>query len=224
MRSRSHGFKLFRMDLPSATAPAVHEAFWGTHWICRIDVMRNITASATLDYDNPKGLPMRPLATLTLALSITLSAGAALADESPFLASLKGSWSGNGTVTTRIGATPTNVSCSFDSAASGASLAMNGSCRGFVVIQRAISANLKADGASYSGTYLGPSGRPSSLSGSRQGDAINLDVRWSREINGDRMANMTIQKVGSNGLRLRTTDKDPKTGQTVVTSDINLTR
>ena len=159
-----------------------------------------------------------------LAISFSLVSGTAMADEAPFLASLKGSWTGKGTVTTRIGGSPTNVSCSFDSSARGASLAMNGTCRGFVVVQRAISANLKADGARYSGTYLGPSGKPSSLSGSRQGDAISLDVRWAREINGDRAANMTIQKVGSNGLRLRTTDKDPSTGKTVVTSDINLTR
>jgi len=167
---------------------------------------------------------MRSYFSLALAVSLSLASGAALADESPFLASLKGSWSGKGTVTTRIGASPTTVSCSFDSAASGPSLAMNGTCRGFVVVQRAISANLTANGGRYSGTYLGPSGKPSSLTGSRQGDAINLDVRWAREINGDHAANMIIQKVGTNGLRLRTTDKDPKTGQTVVTSDINLTR
>lgn len=159
-----------------------------------------------------------------ITVSLGLIAGSAEADERPFLESLKGSWTGKGTVTTRIGASPTNVSCSFNSSASGTSLSMDGTCRGFVVIQRAISANLNANGGRYSGTYLGPSGRPSSLSGSRQGDAINLNVRWSRDINGDRVANMTIQKVGSTGLRLRTTDKDPSTGKTVVTSDINLTR
>jgi hypothetical protein len=157
-------------------------------------------------------------------LSLGLVSAPALADESPFLASLKGSWTGKGTVTTRIGASPTTVSCSFDSSARGPSLAMNGTCRGFVVVRKAISANLTADGTRYSGTYLGPSGKPSSLSGTRQGDAINLDVRWAREINGDRAANMTIQKVGSNGLRLRTTDRDPSTGKTVVTSDIQLNR
>ncbi len=35
---------------------------------------------------------------------------------------------------------------------------------------------------------------------------------------------MTIEKIGTRGLRLRTTDKDPKTGRNVVTSDIRLTR
>jgi hypothetical protein len=101
---------------------------------------------------------------------------------------------------------------------------MEGTCRGLVVVKREISADLAASGNSYKGNYVGPSGRPSALSGKRQGDAINLTVRWNREINGDRVANMTISKVGNNGLRLRTTDKDGANGKNVVTSDIQLTR
>ena len=35
---------------------------------------------------------------------------------------------------------------------------------------------------------------------------------------------MTIEKIGSNGMRLTTVDTDPKTGKSVVTSQIDLQR
>jgi len=162
--------------------------------------------------------------TSILALAASLMASQALADESQFLSSLSGSWKGSGTVTTRIGSRPVNVNCTFQSNASGPSLKMNGTCRGFVVVRRAISADLTANGNRYRGNYVGPSGRPSALSGSRSGNSINLTIRWTRDINGDRTAAMTITKLGSNGLRLRTTDRDGPGGKTVVTSDIRLTR
>lgn len=65
---------------------------------------------------------------------------------------------------------------------------------------------------------------PSKLSGTRTRNSIDLAVRWGRETNGDRSAKMTIEKVGGNRVRLRTTDRDLKTGTDVVTSDIRLTR
>ncbi|KQM34837.1 hypothetical protein ASF03_00790 [Rhizobium sp. Leaf68] len=148
----------------------------------------------------------------------------AAADETAFLSSLGGSWKGSGTVTTRIGSRPVNVNCTFQTTASGPSLQMNGTCRGFVVVRRSISADLTARGTRYSGNYVGPSGRPSALSGSRRGENINLTVRWNRDINGDRVAGMTISKLGRDGLRLRTTDKDGANGPTVTTADIRLTR
>lgn len=159
-----------------------------------------------------------------LAVATALAASPVLADETAFLSSLTGSWKGSGTVVTKIGNRPVNVNCTFESKSSGASLSMNGTCRGFVVVRRAISADLSASGSRYRGNYVGPSGRPSALSGSRRGNAINLTVRWNRDINGDRVAGMTISKVGANGLRLRTTDKDGANGPTVVTADIQLTR
>ena len=146
------------------------------------------------------------------------------ADERAFLSSLKGTWAGKGTVMTRIGTPPINVTCTLNSNAGASSLNMSGTCRGLLVVRRAIAADLSEKGGRYSGAYTGPSGRPSALSGTRQGNAINLTVRWNRDINGDRIAAMTIEKIGANGLRLRTTDKDGRTGKTVVTSDIQLVR
>ena len=51
-----------------------------------------------------------------------------------------------------------------------------------------------------------------------------LAICWAKEVNGDRSARMTIEKIGSNGLRLTTVDTDPKTGKSVVTSQIDLRR
>jgi hypothetical protein len=147
---------------------------------------------------------------------------AANAAESDFLKSIDGQWSGGGTVLTRIGGKSVNVRCDIGFAAGSSDLSMQGTCRSLVVVSRSISAALKAKGTRYSGTYTGPSGQPSSLSGSRQGDSINLAVRWVRDINGDRSATMTIAKLGENRLRLQTIDKDPASGKSVVTSSIDL--
>jgi hypothetical protein len=43
-------------------------------------------------------------------------------------------------------------------------------------------------------------------------------------INGDRVANMTIEKIGDDRLRLQTVDKDLSSGKSVVTSRIDLSR
>jgi hypothetical protein len=146
------------------------------------------------------------------------------AAENGFLDPLAGAWKGNGMVLRKIGAKPVNVNCKFDIDSRNSALAMDGTCRGLLVVSRGVSARLKANGQSYSGTYTGPSGQPSSLSGSRQGNAINLSVRWARVTNGDRAANMTLEKIGDNRLRLQTIDRDPATGKSVVTSRIDLSR
>lgn len=164
------------------------------------------------------------LSRIMLALLIGLLAGSAAADDAEFLQSLQGNWSGKGTVIRRIGTSPINVSCTFTSTASGPSLSIRGNCRGMLVVQRAISADLKVNGGHFSGVYVGPSGGRSALSGARRGDTINLTVRWAKEVNGDYTANMTIQRIGNSGLSLRTIDRDLKTGKSVVTSNIDLRR
>jgi hypothetical protein len=157
-------------------------------------------------------------------LSLLVVPAVASAAESDFLKPLAGQWKGSGTVLTRIGSNPINVNCGFDIGAGSSDLSMNGTCRGLLVVRRSVAAKLKANGQSYSGTYTGPSGMPSSLSGSRKGNAINLAVRWARVVNGDRTATMVLEKVADNRLRLQTIDKDPSTGKSVVTSQISLSR
>ncbi|MBB3319327.1 MULTISPECIES: hypothetical protein [unclassified Rhizobium] len=149
---------------------------------------------------------------------------AAFADETPFLQSLAGDWIGGGMMKRSTSSSPINLDCNFKTQASGVALSMKGTCRGMIVVTRAVSANIKANGTQYAGTYIGPSGGVSGLQGRRNGDAINLAVHWSRIINGDRSATMTIQRVDDNAIRIRTVDKDPASGQQVVTSEINLRR
>ncbi|KGE02386.1 hypothetical protein [Rhizobium sp. YS-1r] len=146
------------------------------------------------------------------------------AAEGDFLRMLAGSWSGRGTVLTRIGARPINITCNLAIEAVTTALSMQGNCRGLLVVRRNISANLQASDRGYRGTYVGPSGQPSTLAGNRRGNAINLGVRWARVTNGDRAANMTIERIGNDRLRLQTVDNDPASGKSVVTSRIDLSR
>lgn len=156
--------------------------------------------------------------------ALCLFAAAAEADEQAFLGSLEGKWAGRGMVKTRADARPLNVSCNFNSQAAGLALSMRGTCRGLIVFSRSISADLAYNGADYNGIYIGPMGGRSGLVGKRRGNAINLIVHWAKEVNGDHRANMTLQKVGENGMRLTTIDVDPRSGGRIVTSDINLRR
>ena len=65
----------------------------------------------------------------------------------------------------------------------------------------------------YSGSYVGAGTGIAGLNGKRSGNAINLAIRWAKEVNGDRSARMTIEKIGSDGMRLTTVDTDPRTGK-----------
>ncbi len=165
---------------------------------------------------------MRVSSLAAVALILGLP-GVCQAAEADYLNSIAGNWSGKGVVLTKIGGSKVNVSCSLQVGSTAASLSMNGRCRGLLV-SRGFSADVKASGSRYSGTYVGPSGQPSRLSGSRRGETVNLAVTWARVVNGDRNASMTIEKLGANGLRLRTIDKDVATGRSVATSSIEFTR
>lgn len=166
---------------------------------------------------------MRPFAQLALA-GCLVAAGSAHADETKFLQSFQGNFAGKGTVQVSTDVPNVGVSCSFKSNATSTSLSLDGSCRGLVVLTRAISANLKVTDAKYSGVYVGSRTGPAQLDGSRSGNAINLGISWAKEVNGDRKARMTVEKRGENGIRLTVTDTDPKTGKSVVTSRIDLRR
>ncbi len=148
----------------------------------------------------------------------------AAADDAGFLQPLNGNWTGTGKVLRKIGGAPINVSCKFNISAPGSSISMKGNCRGLLVVNRPISAELAARGTRYSGTYIGPSGAASQLSGTRQGSVINLAVRWARPVNGDRNASMTIRRQGGSQLTIETIDKDRTSGKSVVTSEIDLRR
>lgn len=169
---------------------------------------------------------MMRIAMISLA-AFGLIAGAttgAAANDAEFLETLDGQWSGTGSVKVRTNQPTVNVSCRFATDTSATSLSLDGTCTGLLVVSRAIKADLKANGTSYSGSYVGAASGTAGLSGKRNGEAINLGIRWAKEINGDRAARMTVEKVGENGLRLTTVDKDPETGKSMVTSRIDLKR
>lgn len=149
---------------------------------------------------------------------------AAYADESAFLKTLAGTWSGKGIVRVRTNAPVINVTCSFESNTTVSSLALDGRCTSLAIFSRAISAELKTDGATYTGSYVGAGTGTAGLGGKRDGAAINLAIRWAKEVNGDRRAQMKIEKVGMSWMRLTTIDSDPSTGRSLVTSRIDLRR
>lgn len=156
--------------------------------------------------------------------ALSFLSSAAFAQESAFLNSVSGSWTGTGTVKVRTDASPVKVTCKFQSGSTETSLTLDGNCRGFVIVSREISADLKVANGKYSGSYVGAGTGTAGLSGARKGNTINLGIRWAKEVNGDRRANMRIEKVGDQGMRLTTVDTDAKTGKSVVTSQINLRR
>jgi len=164
----------------------------------------------------------KALGMLIAAFCVSLSP--ACADDAALLASFAGSWSGKGEFRVSAGAAPVPVSCSFDAETSATSLSLDGKCRAMVVMSRKIGVMLKADGEGVSGSYIGSSTGPAGLSGKREGSAFDLSIRWAKAVNGDREAQMKVEKVGEDGMKLITTDVDPETGQPVVTGEITLSR
>ncbi|MDR6634716.1 hypothetical protein J2X72_003528 [Phyllobacterium sp. 1468] len=161
------------------------------------------------------------LAGLILAFTV---AEAARADEAAFLRSLEGKWAGKGAVRIRTNVPSMTVSCTFDSSTTPSSLALEGSCTGLMVMSRAVAVNLTSSGGRYTGSYTGSATGVARLSGTRRGNAINLGILWAKNVNGDRKAQITMRKVGNNGMVLTTTDMDPRSRTSVVTSEINLVR
>ena len=164
------------------------------------------------------------LTRLFLSAAVLSYGAVAHAGEAEFLKSVDGNWSGTGTVKIRVNLFPMNISCKFTSDATDTSLSLQGKCTGLMGLSRAIGADLRTNGSTYSGSYLGAGTGTAGLKGKRSGNAIRLAISWAKEVNGDRSARMTIEKIGSNGMRLTTVDTDPKSGKSVVTSQINLRR
>ena len=162
--------------------------------------------------------------TALLAAACLFGATGAHADEAGFLRSLQGKFSGKGTVRIRTNSPVMNITCAFTSDATATSLSLDGTCRAMLILTREIRADLKVNGTKYTGTYIGSRSGPAGLSGSRDGSAINLDIHWAKIINGDRDAELTVEKTGPDAMRMTVTDMDPATGKMVVTSQIDLKR
>lgn len=166
----------------------------------------------------------RMLALTSLLLSALASSGPSGAQEEAFFASLDGEWAGKGSVRIEADSAPLNVRCKFSSDTTASSMALDGSCTGLAVFSREIGATIKGNGSRYSGVYRGSSTGPAALSGKQSGNALNLAIRWAADVNGDRSAQLRLEKVGGNGMRLTTMDEDPESGKSVVISRIDLRR
>lgn len=168
---------------------------------------------------------MRNLLITAAVLAISLpNAPVGQASEADFLKQFEGNWSGRGSVKLKASEPTRTVTCKLRGDAGAASLSMQGTCRAMVVASRRISANVEAAGTRYSGSYVGPEGLTSALSGRRSGDTVSLAVRWAKEVNGDRKARMEIASLADGRMRLRTIDTDPETGKTFFTSNIEFVR
>jgi hypothetical protein len=167
---------------------------------------------------------MKSVARLYLLTTVLSFGAVAHAGDAEFLKSLDGIWSGTGMVKVRVNSSPMNVSCKFSSDSTERSLSLEGRCTGFMGFSRAIGAVIKSNGTRYWGSYVGAGTGTAGLNGKRAGNALELGIHWAKVVNGDRSAKMTIEKIGSDGMRLSTVDTDPKTGESVVTSQINLHR
>ena len=161
---------------------------------------------------------------LVAVLAFSSLSTASFSQEAAFLRGVSGSWTGSGTVKVRTNSSPVKVTCNFESGSTETTLKLDGNCRGMVIVSRAISADLTIAEGRYSGSYIGAGTGTAGLSGKRIGDKINLGIKWAKAVNGDRTANMTIEKVGSQGMSLTTVDTDPASGKSVVTSRIDLRR
>jgi hypothetical protein len=159
-----------------------------------------------------------------MGCAVFLASPHANASEEQFLNTLEGQYQGQGRVRLRVNKAPIAVDCTFKSATSSTSLTLEGRCRGLLVVSRSVGAKLQVNGGAYTGSYVGAGSGPASLSGKRRGNALHLAVRWAKEINGDRLANLSVAKIGERGLRLTTTDRDPSSGKTIVTSEITFQR
>jgi hypothetical protein len=133
------------------------------------------------------------------ALFSFLTIPAAQAASSTFFDNLSGSWSGSGRAYT---STYGDVSASCRVAISGAEarVAMNGSC-GVLVFRRALGLSIRnAGGNRYVGTYTGSTTGPARLEGALRGNRLVMTIKWGALVNGDRTAQMVLQRTGPNSF------------------------
>ncbi|MDW6025532.1 hypothetical protein SAZ10_27595 [Mesorhizobium sp. BAC0120] len=159
-----------------------------------------------------------------IAAALALSPAIAHAAEVGFLNTLGGDWGGDGSVRIRTTMPSMPVKCRFSSTATESSMSLAGQCTSLAIFSRPLSATVKTNGKLYTGTYLGSKTGPATLRGTRSGNALNLEIRWARNVNGDRSAQLRIEKIGGDRMRLTTIDTNPQTGKIVITSQIDLRR
>lgn len=156
------------------------------------------------------------VASAVLAAS-TVPGGASDAD---FLRELAGQWSGGGEIRLKPEDDPVNVDCNLSSSSDESSVSMDGSCSTMIIMSREIGAVLEVDDGTYSGTYIGSTRGPATLSGTRSGNSVNLSVSWAET---GRDASMTLSAEGGQ-MQIMTSEAHPETGEQVVTAQLSFQR
>jgi hypothetical protein len=136
---------------------------------------------------------------LATALSTILLVSTAHAASNNFFDNLSGTWSGSGKAyLSKYG----EISAKCRVAITGAEtrVAMNGSC-GMLVFQRALGLSIRSAGGNrYVGTYTGSSTGPAKLVGTLRGDRLLMTINWGGLVNGDRTAQMVLERTGPNSF------------------------
>jgi hypothetical protein len=142
---------------------------------------------------------------LAAALASALSMSTAQAAQSTFFDNLSGSWAGSGQAyVTKYG----DISANCRVAITGAEtqVAMKGSC-GMLVFRQALGLSIRnAGGNKYVGTYTGSKTGPAKLMGTLSGDRLVMTIKWGGLVNGDRTAQMVLERTGPNSFVQRVND------------------
>jgi hypothetical protein len=138
-------------------------------------------------------------ATLAAALSFALLAPVAHAAPGKFFENLSGSWSGSGNAyVTKYGDISANCRVAITGAES--NVAMKGSC-GMLVFRQALGLSIRnVGGNKFVGTYTGSKTGPARLEGTLRGNRLVMTIKWGGLVNGDRTAQMVLQRTGPNSF------------------------
>jgi hypothetical protein len=141
------------------------------------------------------------VAASAFALVLAAAVPAAVkAGEGDYIGLFGGTWSGSGIVLND--ATPWQVSCRAVGKPGPNHLVIKGSCSVFLA-SFDIAAEVTFDPASgrYSGVYNGGD-QAARISGRRDGDTVDFVMTWSRPVNGETRARMTIVNGGRGDFRI----------------------
>ena len=142
-----------------------------------------------------------------------------------FSPTLSGMWEGRGEVFANMEQErPFNVRCDLNVDATDTTFALDGEC-GALFVKRPIRVTLEREGDAITGTYDADLRTGlATLEGAETDGAIEMEITWGGEVNGDLTADMRIVREGEDGLRIVFTDIDPATGEDRTTSDLVLER
>jgi hypothetical protein len=136
---------------------------------------------------------------LIAALSSALLISAAQAAQTTFFDNLSGSWSGSGNAYVKKYG-DISAKCQVSISGAESQVAMNGSC-GMLVFRQALGLSIRNVGGNrYVGTYTGSKTGPAKLVGTLQGDRLVMNIKWGGLVNGDRTAQMVLERTGPNSF------------------------